>query len=122
MRRISLPISTDGAGDADVQTGGVVGLLHAVYVENGTLAATADITITDAATGHALLTLTDVAADALYMPRGATHGTTGAAALYAAGGTGIQDRIPVSGQIRVVVAQGGASASGTLTLYIAEAA
>lgn len=124
MRRISLPITTDGSGAADLRTSVAVGLLHAVHLDVNSLAdsTTTDITITDAATGHTLLTITDATADALYMPRGATHSTAGAAALYAAGGTAVGDRIPVSGEIRVVVADGGNTKSGTLTFYVAEAA
>lgn len=120
MRKIVLPFTTNGSGAADVQTPVVNGLLHAIYADDGDLADTVDITITDAASGSAILTITNLTADALYMPRGATHSTAGAAALYAGSGTAVNDRIPVSGQIRVVAADGGDTKTGTLTFWVQE--
>lgn len=125
MRRISLSVTTDASGDADERTSVAVGLLHAVHLSVGTLddSTTTDITITDAATGHTLLAVSNVTADAMYMPRAATHNAAdGSASLYAAAGEAVLDRLPVSGEIRVVVAQGGNAKTGTLTFYVAESA
>lgn len=111
MRLIAHTISGDAS---DTQTPVVSGLIHAIYADNGTLAATADITITEARTGAPILTITNLAADLRYMPRDDVHTIAGAVATQA------DEKIPIDGQIRVVVAQGGAGTSGTLYIYVEE--
>src|ERR1041385_9029590 len=51
------------------------------------------ITITAEATGETIWTESSVNASATRAPRQATHSTAGAASLYAAGGTAVNDRI-----------------------------
>ena len=120
LRRYIVPVTTTAGGAATAYTEPVAGLVHAIWAENGDLDVGSDITITDEGTGHAIITITNLAADALYMPRGATHDIAGVAKLYAAGGTAVGDRIPASGRIKVVVAAGGATKSGTFTIYVEE--
>lgn len=107
--------TTDASGDDTVYSRPFVGLLHAVryeYIDGDT---GADFTITDEATGIALLTVTNAGTASLtIMPRGATVGTTNAASLYAGAGTAVEDRLPVCGRIKTVVAQGGNAKTGAL--------
>ena len=120
VKRHQIGITTDAGGNVTTYSEYVPdGTVVAVVVDKGTLAITTDITITGEKSGIAVLTLTDVTANATYSPRGATHSTAGAAALYAAGGSAVLDRIPVAMErIKVVVAQGGAAATGTLHVYV----
>jgi len=89
------------------------GLLHGFYVDKGTLAATADITISDSETGLVLLTITNLAANKLYMPRALNQDLAGA-------DTTLRERFPISGAIKFVVAQGGAGNVGTAWTYVDE--
>lgn len=111
----SLALTTDGAGAASgtVAITGALGggLLHAVYVDIGTLS-TPDITITDTQTGAAILTISAVAASGRYQPRSALHDATGSAIASAYGAA------PVGGSVTVVIAGGGATLTGTVYLYV----
>lgn len=122
VRREVVDVTTDASGDGTGYTGVVDGLIHAIrYVADGTspYANTADFTVTTEASGQAVLTATNVAASATYQPWAATVDVTNAAALYAAGGTAVNDRLPVGAErIKIVVAQGGASATGRFHVYI----
>ena len=91
------------------------GLLHGFYVAKGTLAATTDVVISDQETGLVLLTITNLAADKLYMPRALNGDLAGA-------DTALRERIAVSGVIKFVVAQGGATNTGTVWVYVDEGA
>lgn len=119
MERLTVNIATDGSGDFTGYTKITNGLVHAVRFVDTDLAAGADITVTCGASGAAIVTLTNQANTATVAPRQATHDTAGAALLYAAGGTAVSDLIPVADEaIKVVVAQGGATATGTLHIYV----
>lgn len=73
------------------------------------------MTVTLETTGAAVWSESSVNASAVRLPRQATHGTTGSAALYAAGGTGVLEPLYVAGErIKVVVASGGNVKTGTL--------
>ena len=112
INRVAITLTTDGSGDCTAYSSPVTGFVIGYYYDRGTLDnATTDITVTEEDTGAALLTLTNVTASARYRPRVATHDVTGVA-------TGALDAPAVVGRIKVVVAQGGASKSGTLYAYI----
>lgn len=123
VRREVVDITTDASGDGTGYTGVVDGLIQAIrYVKDGTSPYdnTADFTITTESSGQAVLTATNVAASATYQPRAATVDTSNAAALYAAGGTAVNDLIPAGRErVKIVVAQGGATATGRFHVYIA---
>ena len=123
VRREVVDITTDGSGDATGYTGVVDGLIQAIrYVADGTnpYANTADFTITTETSGQAVLTATNVAASATYMPRAATVDVSNAASLYAAGGAAVNDRIPVGAErVKIVIVQGGATKSGRFYVYLA---
>lgn len=113
IRHLTIPIATDGAGAATVYSPRpVAGELLAFRVTIGTLAAGAvDLTITDDATGFALLTISNLAASTDYYPRGAAVNPANAAI------TNSFVPIPLTGKVKCVVAQGGASATGTLHIW-----
>jgi len=117
----TLDVNASGAGtvySADVVRGD---LRYITYTPDGTnpLDTGADLTITGEVTGIALLTVTNIGTVAAsWAPRIATCGLTTTASLYASGGTAVQDQIALAGErIKVVVAQGGASKTGLLSIF-----
>lgn len=92
------------------------------YVPDGTnpLDTGADLTITGETSGLVIATLSNIGTAAVqWAPRQATADVVGAAALYASGGVGVNDRIAIAGErIKVVVAQGGTSKTGTLYIWV----
>jgi len=118
FRTSKVAIATDTNGAATVYSEPFVGLLYGFVYVPGTLDTGTDLTITDEATGAALLTVTNAGTSIVpLLPRGATAGITNAAALYAAGGTGILDLLPVAGRVKVVVAQGASTKAGSLWVF-----
>lgn len=112
LRRVAIALATDGSGDCTAYSVDVAGLVIGYHYDRGTLDnATTDITVTEEDTGAALLTLTNVTASAVYLPRVATHDVNGVA-------TGALDAPAVVGRIKVVVAQGGNAKAGTLYAYV----
>lgn len=116
IKHLTIPVTTDAGGAATVYSAPCDGTLVAVRALIGTLAAGAvDIAITDEASGMALLTITNLAADTDYFPRGPATSPAGAAI------TNSFVELPVSGRAKVVVAQGTAAKTGTVHLWVREA-
>lgn len=123
-RRISVTVTTDGSGDAEVYLPDEMpvlnGLLDRIIYTKDDFADTVDFSITLRATGEELWVEDNVMASAVVAPRQATHDPTGTAALYAAGGKGVLDRIAIGNdQIKIVISNGGAAKSGTFTVVMA---
>ncbi len=122
--RHDFTLTVDASGNATVYSDrlatGVVAQIR--YVPDGTspLDTGADLTITGEVSGLPIATLTNIGTSATgWAPRQATHSTAGAAALYAAAGTAVNDRIAIAGErIKVAVAQGGVSKTGTLYIWV----
>ena len=119
-KRLSVVVTTDSSGDGTGYVDVDYGLLSQIrYVKND-FANGVDFAITVEGTGEGLWTQSDVNASATKAPRQATHGVDGAAALFASGGTAIQDKIAiVQDRIKVVVAQGGDTKAGTFHFVLA---
>ena len=117
----SVAITTDGSGDATVYSPPTFGVVAAIrYVPDATtpLDNGADITVTDNGTGLQVLTQTNLGpGNREFWPRAYTVTTTGTVATYD-GTRNVLDLVPVAGAIKVVVAQGGATKSGTLYFFI----
>jgi len=78
-----------------------------------------DFTITSEATGQVLWSELNVNADATKAPRQATHDTSGVAAVYAAAGSPVLDKIALANdRIKIVIAQGGDAKSGTFHIVM----
>lgn len=118
----TVSVTTDGSGDVTAYAPTTFGHVSAIrYVPDAStpLETGADITITDTVTGLQILAVTNVGPSARdFWPRAFTMTTTGTVALYAAGGTNVLDLVPIANPIKVVVAQGGATKSGTLYIYV----
>ena len=76
-------------------------------------------TITSEATGETLWTEAAVNASATRAPRQATHSTAGVAALYAAGGAAVNDKIALAlDRVKIVIASGGNVKSGVFHIVM----
>lgn len=112
--RITVTVTTDASGDATAYTTVVTGKLSQIRYVKSDFDAGVDFTITAEATGETLWAQNDVNASATVAPRQATHSTAGVAALYAAAGSAVLDKIALANdRIKIVVAQGGNAKSGT---------
>jgi hypothetical protein len=124
LQRYDFTLDCSSGGAATVYSSGpVMGEIRQItYLPDGTspLDTGADLTITGEVSGIAIATLTNIGtATATWSPRQATHTTAGAAALYAAAGVAVLDRIALAGErIKVVVAQGGVSLKGQLFILV----
>ncbi len=122
MKRFKVTVTTAADGSATAYTPRLSGLLYAAhYVPHGSTPYdnTVDMTITSEATGQSLVARTNVSAAFVANPRTPTSDAAGTAALYAAGGTAIQDKIALAGdRIKIVLAQGGNAKIGTFHFLV----
>lgn len=122
VKKESLTVVTDASGDATAYTGVLTGRLLAIrFVKPGAggYDTTADFTITTDRDGQALLTVSNVTASTTWHPRQPTHDTSGVASLYAAGGEPVESDIPIfQDRVKIVVAQGGNTLSGTFHVWV----
>lgn len=114
IQRHVVAVTTDGSGDAIAYTpAGVSGKIVSIRYVKTDFADGVDFTITSEATGETIWTEANVNASKTCVPRAATHGTDGVAALYAAGGAAVLNRIALANdRVKIVVASGGASKVG----------
>ena len=119
MRKTERVAFTTTAGEtATVYSSPFVGRLAGIYADKGDTAATTDIVITSGVENAAILTITNLAANAWYFPTGAACDSAGTARLYAAAGQAVPVPLPVHGAFKVVVAQGGVTKTGYITFYV----
>lgn len=115
MQYDRVAITTDGAGAATVYSKPFAGLIAGIYLERDAVTppdGTADFTITDHATGAAIVTATNLAASARFVPAELADDLAGADR------AGVPALIPVHGAIKIVVAQGGASKLAYAHIYV----
>lgn len=119
MRRFVVPITVNATGDATVYSPPVYGSLISIRYVKTDFANGVTFLVTLETTGETVWSEAAVNASASRYPRAATAGITGAAALYAGGGTAVNGRIAIGGdRIKTVVSAGGVSTSGTLHITI----
>jgi hypothetical protein len=106
---------TDASGDFSVDVT-LQGLVKGIGLVIGTLANTADLTITDKLTGAAIFSKSNVSANALYQPKAIPVGVTGTA-LNTAGDVAYESPACLR-TMHIVVAQGGDTKTGTLYVLI----
>jgi hypothetical protein len=118
MTKVKLTLTTDAAGVATATSDRALnGEICGIYMSVGTLAATADITITqnDGQGQLPVLTITNLAASDWYAPGiNQNDYATGTATAY----THVE--MPIAGYVTVAVAQGGASKVGTAYVLVDE--
>ena len=120
MKERTLVLAVNASGDATVNdTVALLGKLYAIQYTAGTLANTADIVVSTQGGRGAKTLLTDSpAASELFYPRDLVQDANGTALTGTSGG----DRcLPLlDGALRCVVAQGGVSTTGYLSVYYEE--
>lgn len=122
--RHTLSITTDADGAATVySTTRVTGRIFSVrYVPAGSneLATGADVDLTGEVSGVVIFDKDNIGTTAFTVaPRQPTHDTGGTAALYASGGTAVNDYIVLAGErLKIIVAQGGNTKSGTFYVHV----
>jgi hypothetical protein len=122
--RHTLAATTDASGAATVYSSTVANgrVLQVRYVPGSTPIDTAgDIIISSEVTGVIVLDQDNIGTSAFTSaPRQATHlASTGAANLYAAGGTAVTDYVVLASErLKLVVASGGNVCSGTFYVYV----
>jgi len=118
-KRETVAITVDGSGDGVGYTPVVSGKFSQICYVKTDYADGVTFVITAEATGETLWSEAAVNASATRAPRQATHSTAGAAALYAAAGTAVNDKIVlVADRVKIVVSLGGVSKSGTFHVVL----
>lgn len=119
IRRFTVAITTDSSGDATAYTPYLSGYIQDIEYKKTDYADGVDFTITGEATGRTLWTESNVNAAVIKAVRQPTYTTAGVAALYASGGVAVNDRIALSrDRIKFVLAQGGATKTGTFIVTV----
>lgn len=118
-QRLTIPVVTDGSGAATVFSDVASGKICQIAYVKTDFANGSTITATLEATGEAIWSESNVNASATRAPRQATHSITGAAALFAAGGVAVNDKIAMAqDRVKIVIASGGATKSGTFHVVL----
>jgi hypothetical protein len=119
IRRFVVPVTTDGSGDATAYSPHINGRIVSIAYVKTDFANGVDFTITAEDTAETIWAESNVDAAAVRHPRAATASTAGVAALYAAGGTAVNDKIAISAdRVKIVVASGGATKTGAFHITI----
>lgn len=119
VERQTVTVTVDALGDGTGYTAPVTGRVLQVRYVKTDFANGVDFTITAEATGETIWAEENVNASATRAPRQATHDTAGVAALYAAGGQAVREPIVLANdRVKIGVAQGGVSTSGTFHVLI----
>jgi len=128
VRKFTVPVTTDGSGDATAFTAldgrgnadQINGRVVSIAYTKTDFATGVDFTITDETTGQTIWTEANVDASKTVAPRQATHSTAGVASLYAAAGTAVQGDVFVANErIKIVVANGGVTKTGSFVIHVA---
>lgn len=117
--RESVTITTDASGDGTGYIPVPHGRVMSLHYVKSDFADTVDFAVTAEATGEAIWSQSNVIASASKYPRAAVHDVLGAAALLADAGEAIVEPIFLANdRIKIVVAEGGDTKSGTFVAVI----
>lgn len=118
-RRLVVELTTDADGNAVGHTPELTGKLSQIRYVKTDFADGVAFAVTAEATGESLWSEAAVNASATRAPRQATHSTAGAAALFAAGGAAVLDKIALAqDRVKIVVSGGGNVKSGAFHVVI----
>ncbi len=108
-RRLPVTVTTAADGSATAYSAPIdYGLLSQIRYVKTDFADGSTFLITSEATGETLWSESNVDVSATRAPRQPTHSTLGAAALYAAAGQAVNDKIAiVQDRIKIVISSGG---------------
>lgn len=119
IERHTVALTTAADGTATGHSPVLSGKVSTIRYVKTDFANGVDFTITSEATGETIWTQADVNATVTVAPRQATHTTAGAAALYAAGGVAVLDKVALANdRVKIVIAQGGDTKVGTFHIVM----
>lgn len=119
IQRFTVPVTTDAGGDATAYTPNFTGKISQIRYVATDFTAGVDFTVTVEGTGENVWVELNVNASKTVAPRQATHDTAGVASLYAAAGEPVEDKIAVANdRVKIVVAAGGATKTGTFHVLV----
>ncbi|MDP2410364.1 MAG: hypothetical protein Q8M26_08765 [Pseudolabrys sp.] len=122
IRKFTVPVTCNASGVAEAFSPPLSGYIESVQYVKTNFANGVDFTITAEATGENIWTDTDVNAAETVRPRAPTHSTAGVAALYAADGTAVNDRIALGrDRVKIAIAQGGNATTGAFVITVDDA-
>lgn len=122
IRKFTVSVTTAAGGGATAYSPYLSGHIESIQYVKDDFADTVDFAITADETGESIWSQSNVTASTTVRPRAATHSTAGVAAVYASGGTAVNDRIALGrDRVKIVVAEGGASKSGTFIITVDDA-
>jgi hypothetical protein len=120
MQRFTVAVTTASNGAATAYTPVFTGKISTIRYVKGDFDNGVDFSITAESTGETIWAEDNVNASKTVAPRQDTHTTAGVAALYAAGGSAVLDRIAlVADRVKIVIASGGNVKSGTFHIVTA---
>lgn len=120
-RKFTVTVPSDGSQVGTAYTPYLTGYIESIQYVKDNYTNGVDFTITAEATGEAIWVESDVNAAVTKRPHAATHSTAGVAALYAADGTAVNDRIAVArDRVKIAIAQAGASKSGSFIVIVSD--
>jgi len=122
IRKFTVTAASDGSQVGTHYTPYLSGYIESVqYVkaDSGGYTDGVDFTITADVTGENIWTDTNINASEIVRPRAPTHTQAGVAAVYASGGTGVNDRIALArDRVKIVLASAGANKTGTFVVTV----
>lgn len=119
IRKYRVAVTTASDGTATAYSPVLSGYIHDIEYLKTDYADGVDFTITAENTGRGLWTESNVNAAAIRAPRQPTHSLVGVAALYASGGTAVNDRVALSrDRVKIVLAQGGNVKTGAFVITV----
>lgn len=120
-RKFTVTVASNGSQVGTGYSPYLSGYIESIQYVKDTYTDGVDFTITADATGESLWVDTNVNASETVRPRAATCSTAGVAALYAGGGTAVNDKIALGrDRVKIVLAQAGASKSGSFIITVSE--
>jgi len=121
--RHTVTVTTDASGAGTGYTPVVTGrIINVIYTKpaSGGYDDGVDFAVTLEETGQTVWDEDNVNASKTVAPRQPTHATDGTASLYASGGEPVEDYIlAASERVKIAVANGGSTKTGTFTVVIA---
>jgi hypothetical protein len=117
IRKQTVTVVSDGAQVGTGYTSYVSGYVESIQYVKTDYTDGVDFTITAEATGETIWAELNVNAAATKYPRASTHSTAGVAALYAGGGTAVNDRIALGrDRVKIAIAQAGVTKTGAFII------
>lgn len=120
-RKFTVAATSNSGGAATVYTPYLTGYIESIQYVKTDYANGVDFTITAEATGEAIWVEQDVNAAVTKLPRAATHDVTGVAAVYASGGSAVNDRIALArDRAKIVLASAGDTKTGSFVVIVSD--